>query len=131
MASKQYIEIPLPSLIHRIGGEKVKQAKGIAVEYDCLLSRVRRSRHWRLSGDAIAIQSYKEQLQYLADDRFRFLIQKVEAALLAHPDKLETLEQKLARLIAENPNVTLAELIELTQCTLAEARIARDRADAW
>ncbi|QFU24159.1 ribosome recycling factor family protein [Shewanella eurypsychrophilus] len=132
---KDVITISLPSLIHRIGREEVKQAKVIALQYHCELKRVRRSRHWRLSGEAIKIQSFTLHLKTAPLQRerggFRYLILKIETALLEHTDKLEPLEAKLARLINESPNITLSELIHITDCSLAEARTARFHADSW
>lgn len=125
------ITIALPSLIHRIGGEKAKQAKTIAVQYNCSLKRIRRSRNWSITGGAVDIQTFIEQLKQTEPDRFNYLIKKIETALLEHSDKLEPLEAKLARLIKQSPNITLAELVELSQCTLAEARVARFHSDSW
>lgn len=138
------ITISLPSLIHRIGREEVNQAKAIALQYHCELKRVRRSRNWGITGEAINIQSFaaylranetggsplqKEQAKRAAG--FGYLIKKIATALLDHADKLEPLEAKLARLITENPNITLAELVHITDCTLAQARTARSQDDAW
>lgn len=134
------ITISLPSLIHRIGREAVKQAQGVAKQHHCELKRVRRSRNWRLSGEATKIQSFTVHLKSAQlklaplqknGDEFRYLIQKIETALLDHTDKLEPLEAKLARLINDNPNITLAEMIHTTDCTMVEARTARFNADAW
>jgi hypothetical protein len=36
---------------------------------------------------------------------------------------------KLQRLMAQNPSMTLTELIQLTHCTEAEARVARFNAE--
>lgn len=139
------IIISLPSLIHRIGREAVKQAQTVAQQYHCELKRVRRSRNWRLSGEAIKIQSFTMQLKTVQlksaqlkaaqlqkeGGEFHYLIQKIETALLDHTDKLEPLEAKLARLINDNPNITLSELIHTTDCTMSEARTARFNADSW
>ncbi|MCU8023452.1 MULTISPECIES: ribosome recycling factor family protein [unclassified Shewanella] len=129
------ISISLPSLIHRIGREAVKQAQAIAAQYDCELKRVRRSRNWCMVGAAIKIQSCTAHLQaeqlLMADGSFRYLIQKLESALLQHADKLESLDAKLIRLITDNPAITLGELMQLTQCTVTEARLARFQADSW
>ncbi|RTR29785.1 ribosome recycling factor family protein [Shewanella atlantica] len=135
------ITISLPSLIHRIGREAVKQAQDVAKQYHCGLKRVRRSRNWGLSGEATKIQSFAEQLkqrqlkaaqlQKEGAAEFRYLIQKIETALLDHTDKLEPLEAKLARLINDNPNITLSELMHITDCTMAEARAARFHVDSW
>ncbi|MCU8013140.1 ribosome recycling factor family protein [Shewanella sp. SM74] len=129
------ISISLPSLIHRIGREAVKQAQAIAAQYDCELKRVRRSRNWCIVGAAIKIQSCTARLQaeqlLMTDGAFRYLIQKLESALLQHADKLEPLDAKLIRLITDNPAITLGELMQLTQCTVTEARLARFQADSW
>ncbi|MGI2196938.1 ribosome recycling factor family protein [Shewanella baltica] len=134
------ISISLPSLIHRIGREAVKQAQAIAAQYDCELKRVRRSRNWCIVGAAIKIQSCSAHLQsepllaqqLIANDgQFGYLIKKLESALLQHADKLEPLDAKLIRLIADNPAITLGELMQLTQCTITEARLARFQADSW
>ena len=125
------ILISLPSLIHRIGREEVKQAKDIALQYHCELKRVRRSRNWAVSGEAIKVQLYSAGLKTENGGGFRYLIQKIETALLDHTDNLEPLETKLSRMITFNPNITLAELIHITDCTTAEARTARFHADSW
>lgn len=131
------ITILLPSLIHRIGRDTVKQAQAIAKQYDCELKRVRRSRNWCIVGGAINIQSCTAHLQaeqltnQTVEGAFRYLIQKLTTALLQHTDKLEPLEAKLIRLITENPAITLGELMQLTQCTVTEARLARFNADSW
>ncbi|MGI2205874.1 ribosome recycling factor family protein [Shewanella oncorhynchi] len=129
------ISISLPSLIHRIGREAVKQAQAIATQYDCELKRVRRSRNWCMVGAAIKIQSCSARLQaeqlLMTEGAFRYLIQKLESSLLQHADKLEPLDAKLIRLITDNPAITLGELMQLTQCTVTEARLARFQADSW
>ncbi|GGB73796.1 ribosome recycling factor [Shewanella inventionis] len=119
------ITINLPSLIHRIGGEKTKQAKAIAQQYQCGLKRVRRSRHWVLGGEAMSIQAFVVCLQALNDDGLLYLTKKIQTALSHHSDKLEPLDAKLLRLINQNPGITLGELMQATQCTQAQARIAR------
>jgi hypothetical protein len=135
------ITIALPSLIHRIGGESAKQAKAIALQCECELKRVRRSRNWNVTGEAIKIQTYAVQLKAhqlishklnkQGNGEFHYLINKIETALLGHADKLETLEAKLIRLIRQTPSITLSKLILLTHCTEAEARVARFEAEGW
>ncbi|GIU37266.1 ribosome recycling factor family protein [Shewanella schlegeliana] len=132
---KQEIIISLPSLIHRIGREAVKQAQLVAKQFNCELKRVRRSRNWGLTGDAMQIQAFSQHLKTqpltVAATEFVYLIRKVDTALLSHTDKLEPLAAKLARLIAQQPNITLAELMHQTECTMAEARAARFDAEVW
>ncbi|WP_192022156.1 ribosome recycling factor family protein [Shewanella sp. WPAGA9] len=128
---KDAITISLPSLIHRIGRESVNQAKVIAVEHHCELKRVRRSKNWALVGEAIKVQSFNSQLNSVSQESFAYLSKKISAALIVHADKLEPLEAKLIRLITETPSITLAELIQQTQCTEVQARTARFEADTW
>lgn len=123
------IDIALPSLIHRIGSGSVKQAKVVAQQYDCQLKRVRRSRNWLMQGDAKMIQSCVLRLKADNSEAFKHLIQKIEASLLTHADKLEPLEVKLQRLMVQNPSMTLTELMQLTNCSVAEARVARFNTD--
>ncbi|MCL1137867.1 ribosome recycling factor family protein [Shewanella pneumatophori] len=140
------ISIALPSLIHRIGREPVKHAQLIAKQYRCELKRVRRSRNWALTGVPMAVQQFSAELKQvcltspqnntadnltLSPQKLTYLIQKVDTALLGHADKLEPLAAKLVRLITANPNITLAELMHLTDCSLSEARAARFDADSW
>ncbi|NMH64960.1 ribosome recycling factor family protein [Shewanella salipaludis] len=137
------ISIALPSLIHRIGREGVKAAQTLALQHNCELKRVRRSRNWALCGKARAVQALiaalrgadsgadsleqkqLEQKQLVQ----KHLIHKLEQGLLPHADKLESLDAKLARLIQGNPGVTLGELMQLTQCSIAQARLARFQTD--
>ena len=124
------ISIPLPSLIHRIGRESVKRAQAIAVQKGCELKRVRRSRHWSITGQAIAIQSCCVELKAQSDTaEFAFMIKKIDSGLLQHADKLEPLSAKLVRLINQNPAITLGELMQQTQCSISEARLARFEAE--
>ncbi|WP_088210161.1 ribosome recycling factor family protein [Shewanella sp. Shew256] len=124
------ISIPLPSLIHRIGREAVKRAQAIAVQKGCELKRIRRSRNWSITGQAIAIQSCCAELKAQSDiTEFAFMIKKIDSGLLQHADKLEPLSAKLVRLINQNPAITLGELMQQTQCTMSEARLARFEAE--
>ena len=124
------ISIPLPSLIHRIGREAVKRAQAIAVQKGCELKRVRRSRNWSITGQAIAIQSCCGELTAQSDAaEFAFMIKKIDSGLLQHADKLEPLSAKLVRLINQNPAITLGELMQQTQCSISEARLARFEAE--
>ncbi|CAM4030016.1 ribosome recycling factor family protein [Shewanella aquimarina] len=124
------IVIALPSLIHRIGREKVTQAQTLADDFGCSLKRVRRSRNWLLAGGAVDVQSFIQALKQCQPVMAPYLITKLEAGLLPHADKLEPLEVKLVRMIRETPGITLGELMEQTQCTIIEARQARFEADS-
>ncbi|UTZ38699.1 ribosome recycling factor [Vibrio campbellii] len=119
------ITISLPSLIHRIGGDHAKRAKTIAAENKCELKRIRRSRNWQIAGEALNLKAFLDVIRSQDDENLHFVIKKLEIGLTKHSDKLEPLEAKLIRLVMENPNITLAELMSETNCTLVQARKAR------
>ncbi|EHH0849806.1 ribosome recycling factor [Vibrio vulnificus] len=123
------IVIALPSLIHRIGGEVTKHLKSVAADHGCELKRVRRSRHWQISGEALALQAFYDQVRRLEGDSASYLVKKMQLALVSHSEKLEPLEDKLQRLVMENPAITLAELMSQTHCSLSQARSARFSAE--
>ncbi|ELV8631210.1 ribosome recycling factor family protein [Vibrio vulnificus] len=123
------IVIALPSLIHRIGGEVTKHLKSVAAAHGCELKRVRRSRHWQISGEALALQAFYDQVRRLEEDSASYLVKKMQLALASHSEKLEPLEDKLQRLVMENPAITLAELMSQTHCSLSQARSARFSAE--
>ncbi|MDF2152947.1 ribosome recycling factor family protein [Vibrio sp. CAU 1672] len=123
------VTIPLPSLIHRIGGDHARRTKSIAAERGCELKRVRRSRHWQITGEALDLKAFVDHIKAEDSERVRFVINKIEAGLAMHSDKLEPLEEKLIRIVQQNPNITLAELMAETNCTLAQARVARFEAE--
>ncbi|MDF4612918.1 ribosome recycling factor family protein [Vibrio parahaemolyticus] len=112
-------------MIHRIGGDHAKRAKTLAAEKQCDLKRIRRSRNWQISGEALDVKAFLDHIKSEEAEVMRFAINKIEQALLAHQDKLEPLDVKLIRLVRQNPNITLAELMAETNCTLVQARTAR------
>ncbi|EJE8733663.1 ribosome recycling factor family protein [Vibrio vulnificus] len=127
--NEQLVVIALPSLIHRIGGEVTKHLKSVAADHGCELKRVRRSRHWQISGEALALQAFNDQVRRLEEDSASYLVKKMQLALASHSEKLEPLEDKLQRLVMENPAITLAELMSQTHCSLSQARSARFSAE--
>ncbi|EGQ9299578.1 ribosome recycling factor family protein [Vibrio vulnificus] len=127
--NEQLVVIALPSLIHRIGGEMTKHLKSVAADHGCELKRVRRSRHWQISGEALALQAFYDQVRRLEGDSASYLVKKMQLALASHSEKLEPLEDKLQRLVMENPAITLAELMSQTHCSLSQARSARFSAE--
>lgn len=122
--SDQLYTAPLPSLIHRIGREQTKALCTIACEHGCAINRVRRSRHWQVKGSYTNLQALRRSLQDQDSITHHFVISKLTVSL----EKIEppmTIEQQLALLLATNPNVTLNEMMEMTQCTVSQARLAR------
>lgn len=117
--------IALPSLIHRIGGENCKYAKAVAAQHQCELKRIRRSRHWQIMGNSANLTLLSSTLQVEENQELDYLINKLQIGLLALNNKPESKAEQLASLIAQQPDITLNELMATTNCTMAEARVAR------
>lgn len=122
--SDSLITIALPSLIHRIGRTSTLTARELALQYECELKRVRRSRHWQLVGEFAQLELFKQALIDTDVIVYQFMLSKITTALVNVEPPL-TLEQQLAQLILNNPTITIAELVSLTYCSEAEARVAR------
>ncbi|WED25272.1 ribosome recycling factor family protein [Vibrio sp. DW001] len=122
---------PLPSLIHRIGGVSVKVAKQLVIEQGGVLKRIRRSRNWQLIADLTQLEKILEELKAKHPDKMRYIIEKLEKKRLECGPPPESKQDKLHRLITENPNATLAELMVATDCTVSEARGARFNIDPF
>lgn len=123
--------IPLPSFIHRIGGEQAKHAKQLAIESRCKLNRIRRSRHWQLEGDLESVMSLLVTLRQSYAEPMAFLIKKIDESLMSIQTEPESKTAILQRLIVVDPDITLAELMHQTDCTITEARQARFTSDSF
>ena len=119
------ITVALPSLVHRVGREQLEIIRQWASEYGCTLKRVRRSRNWQLIGEPYEIAQLFAECRARSPETLKFVINKISPVLALHQDKLESVEDKLRRLIKENRSMTLAELCENTGCSIGEARRAR------
>lgn len=117
--------IALPSLIHRIGGENCKYAKAVAAQHQCELKRIRRSRHWQIMGNSANLALLASTLQTEENQAFDYLINKIQISLLALNNKSESKTEQLVSLMKQQPDITLNELMATTNCTMAEARVAR------
>ena len=117
--------IVLPSLIHRIGGESCKHVKILAAQHHCELKRIRRSRNWQITGASADLTHRLSAIQAEENETLNYLISKLQVALRALDDKPESKAEQLASLIQQQPDITLNELMAATNCTMAEARVAR------
>lgn len=125
------ITIQLPSLIHRIGGENTKIAKQLAIDSGCEIKRIRRSRHWQAIGEQASLEKLMARLMAFDAEAMRFVTGKLESGLAIPLEKVETIEDVLKRLVTQDPNMTLAELMQKTNCSIAQARFARFSIDAF
>lgn len=123
--SHSAVTIALPSLIHRIGREQVRQLQTFAAQHQCQVKRVRRSRHWQCQGENENILALLETIRHSsAALALTFVSNKLEQGM--EPYRQATQSDRLAGLIHANPAMTLAQLVQQTGCSLAEARAARD-----
>lgn len=131
------VTLALPSLVQKLGREKCQNLKRLAQQHHCVLSRVRRSRHWQLVGEEEAFKALCHELLNSEDssEDYAYVRQKIEilinARVAARAPAPLPLNIQLAQLIAGNPTITLTELMEKTDCTLAQARSARFQEESW
>ncbi len=121
--------IALPSLIHRMGRDTVKQAKQLAMSHHCALKRVRRSRNWKLEGESPFITSLLVQLRSEYPETMRYLIDKVLAYQVENVKPVFSVHEQLLQLVSDDPKITLAEMMSVTGCSIAQARTARFEAE--
>jgi len=108
-----------------MGGDRVKILKETALQFYCELKRIRRSRNWQLQGNVDNLEQFAQQLKgrdVVQDSPF--FVEKVLDSVRPHLQ--DSLPVHLAQLVANNPAITLAELMEKTGCTIVQARLARD-----
>ncbi len=116
--------ISLPSLIHRIGRDQVRHVQQQAKPLGCQLKRIRRSRNWQLIGQLEAMLELLIQLKQQPQQELSYLINKLTEAV-EQLDQRQPKQQRLSALIRQHPNITVANLAELANCSLSEARAAR------
>ncbi|MFC5077909.1 Ribosome recycling factor [Vibrio thalassae] len=109
--SRLLISVRLNSFVHRV--EDKAQVIASAALSGCTLKRIRRSRHWLVTGR-------KEQLAAFAlEAGVGWISVAIEKVLV---DYKSPIQQVLER----NPEATIAELMHESGCTLVEARAAID-----
>ncbi len=94
--------------------------KGLIRSTGCELSRIGRSRNWRL----IASQQQLQQIINLLAEYDEASWQWLSPFLSKH--KMQINHQELMTLIRLNPDITVNELLAKTDCTLTQARKALD-----
>jgi hypothetical protein len=123
--SKNTISVSLPSLIHKIGSENTKLAKSIAIQHHSELKRIRRSRNWQVTAEFQSLSTFSAALAELDYETYQFIIKKIDEHVEALQEHHLPLSTRLANMLSVNPNITLAELMDKTHCSLAQARAAR------
>ncbi len=88
------------------------------------MGRVRRSRHWQISAHPKQIHNFLVQAKQTEFNNHAYFVAKIDKGLMPYAHLLESLDDKLLRLISANPSITLHQLVDDTNCTTAEARHA-------
>ncbi|KZN60233.1 hypothetical protein N473_24955 [Pseudoalteromonas luteoviolacea CPMOR-1] len=111
-------EIQLNSFVRRI--EQAHSLKAIIKSSGAHLSRIGRSRNWRIRGSRSQFEFIIEHAQQHEESSWRWVIENL-INTFPKPDLAE-----LVNMVRNNPAITHQQLIAETECTLVEARKAFD-----
>ncbi|KJY85112.1 hypothetical protein TW81_01510 [Vibrio galatheae] len=113
------ISVTLNSLVHRVPDKA--ELIALATEHDCQLKRIRRSRHWLLSGQE---EKLRALITLLDNEAHQWIVKAIERSL---PKPVFD----LSAILTEKPNITLQQLVSETSCSLFEARKALDEFEGF
>lgn len=120
LVSVPMVSIQLNSFVHRIANKEqfVRSAKASGLQ----LKRIRRSRHWQLSGTEELLSAFNLTLQEpdfwvkAAIDKGLPIIEPEEKSL-----------DDLVLILTSQPSMTLTLLMEESGCSMIDARLAMDK----
>ncbi|WP_394176677.1 ribosome recycling factor family protein [Thalassotalea litorea] len=112
------IHILLPSFLRRV--MRAYEIKAIIRESGAELSRIGRSRNWRLSANREQLTNLIHELEQTDEPSWRWVLTKIKES------RGQLTEKELVNLVARNPGISVKELVILANCTIAEARSAID-----
>lgn len=110
--------ILLPSFLRK--AIRAFELKQLVRESGCELSRIGRSRNWRLSATREQMTYIIEHVQASQEETWQWL------AKLLEQHRGSFTQSELINLVKRNPQISVNELIILANCTIAEARKAID-----
>lgn len=87
------------------------------------LSRKGRSRNWMLIADASQIAKIVEDIEHAEQKSWQWV------ATLLRDQRQSLTQQELLNLVQRNPAISATQLIQLSDCTLAQARQVLDEAE--
>jgi hypothetical protein len=111
------LSIQLNNFLHRIDCKTT--IIELVTQQSCNLKRIRRSKHWSLTGNQNQLVAVSEQLIQL---KTLWIAEAINKAL-----PKPTFD--LTAIVQANPDMTINRLIAETGCTLIEARAALDKAE--
>ncbi|MCG9749227.1 ribosome recycling factor family protein [Vibrio brasiliensis] len=109
------LSIRLNSFVHRVEDKAI--VINLANQTGCHLKRIRRSRHWQLSGEESQLRQLIGQLENVGH---QWIVKAIEKAL---PQP----EIDLLQILTINPSMTVSQLVVETGCSMSEARRAIDQ----
>ena len=96
------------------------ELKSLIRESGCELSRIGRSRNWRLSADREQLSEIIDVISNSDEPTWQWLV------ALISKERGSFTHAELVALVVRNPSITVNELVNMANCTLAEARKAID-----
>lgn len=112
------IELTLNSFVRRT--QNTKQLKALLTSCQGTLSRHGRSRNWTLQLPAEKRRMMINQLYEANEPSWLWLAKKLAS------QRISLQPSELHKFIKDNPSITINELMEQTNCSAKEARIALD-----
>lgn len=85
------------------------------------LMRKGRSRNWVLQANSVQMQQIIELIERSEQSSWLWLVKVLSE------QRRQLTENELLNIVERNPSITLNQLISLTNCTRAEARVVLDR----
>ncbi|WP_371186439.1 ribosome recycling factor family protein [Thalassotalea maritima] len=110
--------IMLPSFLRR--AMRAFELKAIIRQSGCELSRIGRSRNWRLSASREQILEIIELLRQQDEPSWQWVLTLLESKIGSYT------EADILEFVKRNPNISVNELVTLANCTVAQARQALD-----
>lgn len=106
--------ITLPSFIRRV--DKTNHLKNLFREQGCELKRIGRSRHWQLDASFAQIEATIKAIEASTEPSWQWLVTHLSKQ---HKDLAFDMLLSIAE---KKPAITVSELMQRTDCTIAQAR---------
>ncbi|CAH0525659.1 ribosome recycling factor family protein [Vibrio hippocampi] len=108
--------IQLNSFVHRVDNKA--EIIQLAAQHGCVLKRIRRSRHWQISGGLDQLRLFSSAITV------PWISAKIEQAC-------EPFKPAVTEILERNPDISVMELVQQSGCTVAEARAAIDEHEGF
>ncbi len=114
-------EIPLNSFVRRINKPDI--LKAVIKNSGARLTRVGRSRNWKISADLTQVEAILHQAQAEEEPSWQWFITQ----LSQYKPQLTVID--LVNIIKNEPLITLNQLMAKTDCSTSDARAAMDKVE--